>query len=251
MWPGRPFPLGPTWDGSGTNFSLFSENARAVEVCLFDDEDREERIEVRERTAHNWHVYLPGVGPGQRYGYRVARAVGADGRPPLQPGEAPDRPVCEGGRGTDRVRPGPRPRLRTGPGGRDRRGGLRPGDPAVRRDRRFVRLGGRRAPGGRGRRRSSTSCTSRVSRSGCPACARISAARTPASRRMPLSVTCASSASAPSSCCRSTTSPTRTSSSSAGSRTTGATRRSGTSPPTRGTRRPARAASRCGSSRGW
>ncbi len=72
MWPGRPFPLGPTWDGSGTNFSLFSENARAVEVCLFDDEDREERIEVRERTAHNWHVYLPGVGPGQRYGYRVA-----------------------------------------------------------------------------------------------------------------------------------------------------------------------------------
>ncbi len=71
MWPGRPFPLGPTWDGSGTNFSLFSENARAVEVCLFDDEDREERVEVRERTAHNWHVYLPGVGPGQRYGYRV------------------------------------------------------------------------------------------------------------------------------------------------------------------------------------
>jgi isoamylase len=71
VWPGRPFPLGPTWDGSGTNFSLFSENARGVELCLFDHENREERIEVRERTAHNWHVYLPGVGPGQRYGYRV------------------------------------------------------------------------------------------------------------------------------------------------------------------------------------
>jgi glycogen operon protein len=71
-WPGRPFPLGPTWDGSGTNFSLFSENADGVELCLFDDENREERIEVSQRTAHNWHVYVPGVGPGQRYGYRVA-----------------------------------------------------------------------------------------------------------------------------------------------------------------------------------
>ncbi len=71
LWPGRPFPLGPTWDGNGTNFSLFSENAERVELCLFDDEDTEERVEVTERTAFNWHVYLPGVGPGQRYGYRV------------------------------------------------------------------------------------------------------------------------------------------------------------------------------------
>jgi isoamylase len=71
LWPGRPFPLGPTWDGSGTNFSLFSEHAERVELCLFDDADNEERVEVSERTAFNWHVYLPGVGPGQRYGYRV------------------------------------------------------------------------------------------------------------------------------------------------------------------------------------
>ncbi len=71
VWPGVPFPLGPTWDGSGTNFSLFSENAEGVELCLFDESDREERIPVRQRTAHTWHVYLPGVGPGQRYGYRV------------------------------------------------------------------------------------------------------------------------------------------------------------------------------------
>ena len=71
VWPGRPFPLGATWDGNGTNFSLFSENAERVELCLFDDDDIEERIEVTERTAFNWHVYLPGVGPGQRYGYRV------------------------------------------------------------------------------------------------------------------------------------------------------------------------------------
>jgi isoamylase len=71
VWPGRPFPLGPSWDGRGTNFSMFSENAQRVELCLFDDEDNEERVEVCERTAFHWHAYLPGVGPGQRYGYRV------------------------------------------------------------------------------------------------------------------------------------------------------------------------------------
>jgi len=71
VWPGRPFPLGPEWDGEGTNFSLFSENAERVELCLFDGGGNEERIELHERTAFNWHCYLPGVGPGQRYGYRV------------------------------------------------------------------------------------------------------------------------------------------------------------------------------------
>jgi glycogen operon protein len=70
-WPGRPFPLGPVWDGHGTNFSLFSEHAERVELCLFDADDRETRFEVTERTAFNWHCYLPDVGPGQRYGYRV------------------------------------------------------------------------------------------------------------------------------------------------------------------------------------
>ena len=71
VWPGKPFPLGPDWDGEGTNFSLFSENAEGVELCLFDETGSEERIALRERTAYNWHCYLPGVGPGQRYGYRV------------------------------------------------------------------------------------------------------------------------------------------------------------------------------------
>jgi isoamylase len=71
VWPGHPFPLGATWDGSGTNFSLFSEHGERVQLCLFDDADAETRIEVTERTAYNWHCYLPGVGPGQRYGYRV------------------------------------------------------------------------------------------------------------------------------------------------------------------------------------
>src|ERR671931_1205607 len=71
VWPGRPFPLGATWDGQGTNFSLFSEHAERVELCLFEDDGREKRYELTERTAFNWHGYLAGVEPGQRYGYRV------------------------------------------------------------------------------------------------------------------------------------------------------------------------------------
>ena len=70
-WPGEPFPLGPSWDGNGTNFSITSENAERVELCLFDDNDVETRVELPRNTAHNWHGYLPGVRPGQRYGYRV------------------------------------------------------------------------------------------------------------------------------------------------------------------------------------
>jgi glycogen operon protein len=71
VWRGDPFPLGATWDGNGTNFSLFSERAERVELCLFDEDDREERIPIEDRTAQVWHCYLPGVMPGQRYGYRV------------------------------------------------------------------------------------------------------------------------------------------------------------------------------------
>jgi glycogen operon protein len=71
VWPGRAFPLGPDWDGEGTNFSIFSEHGERIELCLFDEDDNEERVELTERTAFNWHAYLPGVGPGQRYGFRV------------------------------------------------------------------------------------------------------------------------------------------------------------------------------------
>jgi isoamylase len=71
VWPGQPFPLGATWDGGGTNFSLFSEHAESVELCLFSDDGEETRIPVTEKRALNWHCYLPEVGPGQRYGYRV------------------------------------------------------------------------------------------------------------------------------------------------------------------------------------
>jgi isoamylase len=71
VWPGQPFPLGATYDGTGTNFAIFSEVARRVELCLFDHRGREERIDLPEVTAFCWHGYLPDVGPGQRYGFRV------------------------------------------------------------------------------------------------------------------------------------------------------------------------------------
>jgi isoamylase len=70
-WPGRPYPLGASYDGAGTNFSLFSEMAEQVELCLFDDEGGEERVTLDEVDAYCWHGYLPSVAPGQRYGYRV------------------------------------------------------------------------------------------------------------------------------------------------------------------------------------
>src|ERR1051325_11368770 len=69
--PGEPFPLGATWDGKGTHFSLFSEVAERVELCLFDEQGHERAIALPERTAFCFHGYLPGVGPGQRYGFRV------------------------------------------------------------------------------------------------------------------------------------------------------------------------------------
>ncbi len=70
-WPGQPYPLGATYDGGGTNFSLVSEVADRVELCLFDSDGTERRIEIEEVDAYCWHIYLPSVGPGQRYGYRV------------------------------------------------------------------------------------------------------------------------------------------------------------------------------------
>jgi glycogen operon protein len=70
-WPGHPYPLGATFDGSGTNFALFSEVADRVELCLFDEKRNETRVELTEVDAHVWHCYLPQVQPGQRYGYRV------------------------------------------------------------------------------------------------------------------------------------------------------------------------------------
>ena len=74
IWPGRPYPLGASWDGLGVNFALFSEAATKVELCLFDgrpDYRETERIALPECTHRTWHGYLPDVRPGQLYGYRV------------------------------------------------------------------------------------------------------------------------------------------------------------------------------------
>ncbi|MFP5299528.1 MAG: glycogen debranching enzyme, partial [Actinomycetota bacterium] len=71
LWPGKPSPLGATWDGQGTNFAVFSENGTAVELCLFDEHGNQAIVHLTEKTNHVWHGYVPGVGPGQRYGFRV------------------------------------------------------------------------------------------------------------------------------------------------------------------------------------
>ncbi|MDQ1126367.1 isoamylase [Microbacterium sp. SORGH_AS 505] len=71
VWPGSAYPLGATFDGNGTNFALFSECAEKVELCLFDENGEETRVELIDVDAFVWHAYLPSVQPGQRYGYRV------------------------------------------------------------------------------------------------------------------------------------------------------------------------------------
>ncbi|GGQ54491.1 glycogen debranching protein GlgX [Couchioplanes azureus] len=71
VWPGHRYPLGATYDGTGTNFAIFSEVAEAVELCLFDASGNERKVQLHEQDAFVWHAYLPGVEPGQRYGYRV------------------------------------------------------------------------------------------------------------------------------------------------------------------------------------
>lgn len=74
VYPGKPYPLGATWDGKGVNFSVFSENAHGMELCLFgSDQDEKENvtIKIEEVTHHIWHVYVPDLKPGQRYGFRA------------------------------------------------------------------------------------------------------------------------------------------------------------------------------------
>ena len=103
-WPGSPFPLGPTWDGEGTNFSLFSENAERVELCLFDDgRPRDAR---RADRAHRVPLArLPARGrAGAALRLPRPRRLRPEPRPPLQPRQAPDRPVREGDRGPDPLR---------------------------------------------------------------------------------------------------------------------------------------------------
>ena len=71
VWPGSPYPPGATWDGEGTNFALYSESASGVDLCLFEADGHETKVRLTEVDAHVWDGYVPGIGPGQRYGYRV------------------------------------------------------------------------------------------------------------------------------------------------------------------------------------
>ena len=77
VWPGKPYPLGATWDGNGTNFAIYAENAEKVELCLFDTADpmnatkENERVVMQDTTDLVWHAYLPDSPPDQLYGYRV------------------------------------------------------------------------------------------------------------------------------------------------------------------------------------
>lgn len=71
VWPGKSHPLGATWNGKGTNFALFSENATGVILCLFDEAGQEQQVRLPKVTNYVWHGFLPGIEPGQQYGFRV------------------------------------------------------------------------------------------------------------------------------------------------------------------------------------
>ena len=71
IWPGKPYPLGATYDGAGTNFAIYSSVAERVELCLLDDDKNEQRYELTEVDAYVWHCFLPGVRRGLLYGFRV------------------------------------------------------------------------------------------------------------------------------------------------------------------------------------
>ena len=98
IWPGKAYPLGATYDGSGTNFAVFSEVAEQVELCLFDADGAETRVALPEVDGFVWHGFLPGIEPGQRYGYRVHGPYDPPRRPSVQPEQAAAGPVREGHR---------------------------------------------------------------------------------------------------------------------------------------------------------
>ena len=183
MWPGRPFPLGATWEGEGTNFSLFSEHAERVELCLFAPDGAEIRHVLPRRTAFNWHGFLPGVGPGERYGYRVYGPYAPERGHRFNPAKLlidPYAKAIEGGIDWDAARVLPYAPDSDGARRRGRRGR----DPEVGRDRPVVRLGGRRPPAHAvARDRDLRGARQGDHRSATPACARTCAAPTPGSPR--------------------------------------------------------------------
>ena len=105
VWPGKAYPLGASYDGFGTNFALFSEVAERVELCLFDDDGAERRIVLPEVDGFVWHGYLPGIEPGQRYGYRVHGPYDPAQGQRCNPEQAAARPVRQGDRRPLRLEP--------------------------------------------------------------------------------------------------------------------------------------------------
>ena len=164
VWPGNPYPRGATWDGEGVNFSLFSENATRVQLCLFDASGRHEvqRIDLTERTDQIWHCYLPEARPGLLYGYRCHGPYDPERGHRFNPQQAADRALRAAARGPHALERCPF---------RLRRGGSRPWtcpstSATARRARPSAASSIRPSPGemtvrrGRpGMTRSSTSCT--------------------------------------------------------------------------------------------
>ena len=105
-WPGRPYPLGAAYDGGGTNFSLFSEMADGVELCLFDEDGSEERFALEEVDAFCWHAYLPTIAPGQRYGYRVHGPWAPERGQRCNPAKLLLDPYAKADRGAGQLEPG-------------------------------------------------------------------------------------------------------------------------------------------------
>ncbi len=106
IWPGRNWPLGADWSPTWTNFAVYSPNATAMWLCLFDESDVETRYPLTERSLGIWHGGLPDIEPGQRYGYR-AESVESRRGPPVQRRQAPARPVRACDLRHDQQRAGP------------------------------------------------------------------------------------------------------------------------------------------------
>ena len=104
--PGDPYPLGASWDGSGTNFAVFSQSAESVDLCLFDEAGNETVYELPEVDAYVWHGYLEEAEPGQLYGYRVRGTYDPGRGLAGQPCQAPARPLRQGRFGRGRLGPG-------------------------------------------------------------------------------------------------------------------------------------------------
>jgi glycogen operon protein len=246
-WRGQPFPLGATWDGQGTNFSIYSERAEAVELCLFDDDDRETRVPIEHQTAHNWHSYLPGIGPRQRYGYRVYGPYAPEEGLRFNPAKLLLDPYAKAIVGE--VRPGVANVLPyiPDPGNPDADLEHDDEDSAAAMPRCVVVDEHFDWEDDRGpRRRWAETVIYETHVKGFTKCLD--------GVREDLRGTYAAMASEPAIaylCCRCTTSSTRASCSTAGSPTTGATARSATSRRTAATPRPERSANRCASSRAW